>query len=291
MEAYRPAPPPLWKRSLGNPFFHLAVILLLTLMIVYFIRSQQNANMFAAKSSNQAGPLIVERRETPVTDVPMPARNNPEPAPPPQMAMAVNRPPETTADPSKNSRLTARIIYAEVDRNVLENLKQESASTGQYTDFGDFRAGSLNEIGKRILSERGINILQRIEKTFDANSQTQQWFVGHKYEGDIEIGFNSSLSLRPNSDGTLHGELEVIRSLRESRDGMPVKRAYPINSFDISPGSGWMMNLSLPRQFEQDDGQDLSPEGVNRLFRSARFKGGLSELTIFVEIEHRAGTP
>lgn len=289
MSSFRPASPSIGKRLLGSPFFHLSIILLLALLIVYFIRTQPQDFGFSKTPSAKAGPFVIEKHD----DEKPPARGFMPDQPPPTLP-ETNSPTTTVAalmakapepEENKSRSIKAKITYAEVDRNILEALKQESISSGQYSELGDFKAGAIPEIGKKISKEMGIGILQKTEKQFDSANPTQQWFLGHKYEGDFEIGFTTALSLRANEDGTLHGELEILRSLKESREGAPVKRAYPITTFDIPSSSGWMVTMNLPRQIDQDEGEGLAPEGILRLFRSARFRAGTSEFTLFIEFD------
>jgi hypothetical protein len=299
MDAFQPAPPSLGKRLLGNPFFHLAVILSLALLIVYYIRTQPEQFGLEKNNSLKAGPFVLQQKhmrddseENTVPSTLPPATTNPEGTSSTIVSVKSAELENTTvAAPAKIGSLKIKATYAEVDRNTLEALKQESAGSGLYSDMGDFKAGALSDISKKLLKERGITVLQKVEKTFDATAPSQQWFVGKHAENELDLGLTTAISVKQNDDNSYHIELEILRSLKESREAPPIKRAYPINSFDLAPGMGWMITMNLPRQIEQFEPGSLAPDGFLRIFRSAQFKGRMSEFTLFIEFDTPAATP
>ena len=306
MEAYRPAPPPLWKQLLVNPFFLIAITLSIVMGSVVYIRQKQREEIANRAQLIKSGPVIVERgeekpevnmkaaeiRSLPELDANtnanltnMGAKN---------LASATNEnkalndsAKSGVSESKKELHLVMTASYAEVNRQILNSYEEESQSTNQFTDFGEFKAGALNNI-KAHINARGVRVLQKITKPFDSKMTQQQWFVGNKSADDQDVGINSLVILEPaTEDQHVRGEVEILRSFHESNeaDSPVVKKSFPITNFDLPPKWGWMVYLSLPR-VNQEPGSEILTEGLLRLFKMTSFMNNKdTEFTLFLEFD------
>jgi len=288
MEQFKPRPPPLYKRIVFNPVLHVVLVFILIFLVILFLRKHKQEEFAHRLEFLKGGPTIVSR--TP----PRPANAGPNlPLPPAPAAatpvIAAPKPVEaarvdekTTADAPDSFKV--HVYYAEVDHMTMEMLRQESQATGQYTEFGDFKAGALPATRKPT-RERGVRVLDRVEKKFDPRHLSAQWLNGQR-NADAELGLTTLLSLDPPDNSTLRGEVEVLRSFRESLDPAdgPVRRSYPSTSFELSPGMDWMITINLPN-LPQDDSDRPSGDGIMRIFQSPQYKSRQTEFTLFFEFD------
>ena len=306
MEAYRPAPPPLWKQLLVNPFFLIAITLSIVMGSVVYIRQKQREEIANRAQLIRSGPVIVERGEethelslqtAEVRTIPDPdmAAQNAPPSGAKNLASAANENKALTdtngkpsaAEPKKEQRLTMTAYYTEISRGLLNSYEEESQTTNQFTDFGEFKAGALNNISAHI-NARGVRVLQKISKPFDGKTTQQQWFIGNKSADDQDVGINSLVILEPAAeDGHVRGEIEILRSFHETNeaDNPVVKKSYPITNFDLPAKWGWMVFMNLPR-VAQEPGSEILTEGLLRLFKMTSFMNNKdTEFTLFLEFD------
>lgn len=194
---------------------------------------------------------------------------------------------------------TAYIYYAEVPRRALEKIYEESQATGQFNSFGDYTAGILPEVQKRITAPGlKINVLEKSEKVITKN---QQWFTGlHDSELDEDMGLSTFIELS-ETDNVFRGNLEIVRNLREldtdkarglaavdptAAAPTPQKNSYPA-IFEMSPGSGFFISGVLPRKTRIAHEEELSRKGPFEVLRSPAFQNKESEFVIFIEFEKK----
>lgn len=310
MESFRPQKPPLMGRILGSALFQISFVFIIVFVAIFYIRQKQKEELASRVEFLKGGPLIVEKSFTPnagattesstatASEVqptpppPPPAMAPPPPATPPQTAVAgslpqENRALETAPDRAKSTQHTKmRLIYAEVDKTTLDILREEAQASGQYTDFGDFKAGALSAT-RKVTRERGVRVLFREEKDITQQGQPQSWFTGTTGTGgEPLLGFQGVAAIETTARGQIKGEVEVHRLFRESLDpnSPPVSRPYPATSFELNPGMTWMMSLNLPMVPQEEAGK-TETDGVLRIFQSPQFKSGRTEFTLFIEFD------
>lgn len=296
MENFKTAQPPPSKSFFSNGIFQIISLLVLVAGVFYFIRENNRENLANRVQFLKGGPVIATRaipsETTPAATVAATAAAQPsvptEAAPPPPTPP----PPATTISNAmpvlSNEAVKIHVYYAEVDHTTMETLRQESHSTGQFTEFGDFKAGAL-PANRKPTRERGVRILEKIERKLDAQHLTEQWFAGSK-TSEREIGITTMISIDSPAGKALRGEIELVRSFRESEDPsqMPVKRSYPTTSFELNSGMSWMITLNLPQNPQvsaHEEGENNDAEGILRIFQSPQYKSKQTEFTLFIEFD------
>jgi hypothetical protein len=193
----------------------------------------------------------------------------------------------TTVGARKDRAVNAVIYYAEVNRQALEQMAEESQGSGQFTDFGEFKAGPLLDVAKRLERKSGVRVLQKVSRAFDSKHLQQQWFVGTKTTDNNEIGITTLIVLDTSVQGRIRGEIELLKSFPEpSPDGVNLRKtSSPAMNFDIPNKYGMMVHMALPRQIAKDGDEILGPEGIMQIFESTAFKNQSSEFTLFVDFD------
>lgn len=186
--------------------------------------------------------------------------------------------------------VNAVIYYTEVSRQALDQMEEESQGSGQFTDFGEFKAGPVADIAKRLTRQNGVQVLQKVSRAFDARNAQQQWFVGNKTADNQDVGITTLIVLDTSIPGRLRGEIELLKSFPEQVQGDVTlrKSSSPAMNFDIPNKYGMMVHMALPRQIAKDGEDLLGPEGIMRIFESAAFKNQSSEFTLFIDFDTSA---
>jgi hypothetical protein len=293
MENFTPKPKPVGLRILNHPALYAVTAAVLVMGLIFFIRQHQKEEMAARVQFLKGGPVIADRKVQPLTTknfgAQTPAATAAVAAPPPELGAApppLGGPTARALDSAQSDVVTVHILYAEVDHETMEMLRAESQSTQQHTDFGDFRAGAL-PAKIHPSRERGVRVLERIEKHFDSRALSQRWFVGHKIpESEDGLGITTLINMEAFAKGgNFKGEIEIQRNFLEegSSDEAPVRKNYPSTSFELSRGMSWMINLKLPQTPQEDP--TTSSEGLMRIFQSAQYKSKQTEFTVFFEFD------
>ena len=179
------------------------------------------------------------------------------------------------------------VYYTEVPRLALEKLYQESQETGQFNSFGDYTAGILPDVAKRINSP--LLKIRILEKTDKSISKAQQLFTGIQDAeiGEV-IGLNTFIELAEIENNVFRGNLEIIRSWKELNERAPAavqKNSFPA-VFELSPGAGFFMAGVLPRTRVAHE-EELSKQGPFQILKSQSFHNKESEFVIFIEFEKK----
>lgn len=293
IENYKPISPPIFKQIVSNPFLHIFLIFLAVAIVIIFVRKHSQLEMANRVQFLKGGPTVVSRKTTGTNK-----NSNAPPAPPLPASSSNNslsvasaeRPDPTTDDNKKtiNENVGVKIIFAEVDHQTMEILRQESRSTGQFTEFGDFKAGALPNI-KKSLHEKGVRSLHRIEDKFDKDGNNISASVGASLGDGNFLGLTYAITLHRVDPNTISGEIEMLQNFHETSDlsEAPVKRTYPSTTFELSAGQGWMITLNLPT-VPQEDSDNASSNGIMRIFQSPQYKSKQTEFTLFFEFDKPA---
>lgn len=179
------------------------------------------------------------------------------------------------------------VYYAEVPRAALEKLYQESQETGQFNSFGDYTAGILPDVAKRIASP--LLKIRVLEKTDKSISKAQQVFTGIQ-DSDVGemIGLNTFIELAEMENNIFRGNIEIVRSWKDYSERAPAaiqKNSYPA-VFELNPGAGFFMAGVLPRTRSAHE-EELSKQGPFQILKSQSFHNKESEFVIFIEFEKK----
>ncbi len=323
MEAFKPSQTPVSKKILFSPILHVTLILLFVVVAIYFIRQRQREELRARVEFLKGGPLLVERAPK-VQD--SAATPNAAPAPSAPPASDTNNAPATaaatnvsatagaisagTAQPisgaqpasetaglragtqalnnaNRTTPSRAVIIYAEIDRRVLNTWMNELRAAGQLRSFDSVTMGPLPQISQK-LKNPGIKILQQMELSLLTQSSPYEWFAGtHRTnDNENEMGFFSSLVMGDSKDGLIHGEVEVQRAFRDPND--PAKAMERISfggPFEMPMGSGFVMRGLLPSKYASELSEDNNSDPLLSVFKSRAFRTEETEFTLILDFD------
>ena len=174
------------------------------------------------------------------------------------------------------------IVYAEVQRGELQRIFEASQTTGQFMSFGDYAAGILPNVERKVVpSNLNIKILHREEKVLDSRAPLR-WFFG---KGDAGLGF----FIEPTEldANVFRGNLEIRRSwpeLNASQAPEIVRKSFPA-IFEVASGAGFFVSGVLPRKTPLENDNEFTSIDVYKILRSPAFQKGDSEFVIFIEFD------
>lgn len=304
MTAFKPPRQSAFKRYATDPLMYLIIALLVIGVSITTLYKKDKTDLaqrvrFLKGSLQIASTNGAKTEATAQPEAPQAvAAAESAPAPTASLAAAAPATPATTAAVASGTT-TAYIYYAEVPRRALERLFEESQATGQFNSFGDYTAGILPDVQKRITAEGlKIRILEKSEKTIAKN---QQWFTGmHDAEADEDMGLSTFIELSETDNNVFRGNLEIVRNLREMDSDKrnlaavdasatapaPQKNSYPA-IFEMGPGSGFFISGVLPRKTRIAHEEELTRKGPFEILRSPAFQNKETEFVIFIEFEKK----
>lgn len=208
------------------------------------------------------------------------------PTPSPSASTKENSKDNKTATNNKSPKI--QVIYAEINKNLLQSFFEESQLTGQFMSFKDYSAGILPDIAKKISSANGIKILQKQEYNIQIGKNLQ-WFYGLKdrVDPELEIGMSTFIELSEGEDSTYRGNLQIQRSWREP--GPPInpnmiqKKSFPA-MFEINATSGFFISGIMPLKSNLENDDELTAIDIYKILKSEEFVRGETDFIIFVEL-------
>ncbi|MGZ5278768.1 MAG: hypothetical protein ACXWC9_02425 [Pseudobdellovibrionaceae bacterium] len=322
MENFKPVETPFWKKIMLSPFLHVGLIFVLVFVTIFFIRQRQKDELRARVEYLKGGPVLVERsrqneqpatpeadsgqatalnetdsanstnsaKSTTLANPEIPAPNAPAPSPVGSATSeaaglrAANQG-QSTANRTAPNR--AVIIYAEVDRGILNTWVNELRTSGQLRSFDSVTMGPLPQITQK-MKNPGVKILQQLELSLVNQSSPYEWFVGTHRGTDLdnEMGFFSSLTLSESKDALIRGEVEVQRAFRDPNDpGKVMERISFGGPFEMPMGSGFVMRGLLPGKYATDLGEDSNSDPFLSIFKSRGFRTEETEFTLIIDFD------
>lgn len=307
MENFKPASPSTFKKIFGNPLVQLSLLVVVAggIGISLFQQSRRDvaSQRVASPSSLQvasSGASTFEAQPSDSTAIAsteaQPESSDAAPTPTAQAAAATEDGTTDTAETAstENSNTTANkaaaktgspklvIYYAEVLRPELQRLFEASQNTGQFMSFGDYAAGILPQVERKVVpSNLNIKVLRREEKVLD-NPGPLRWFYGR---GEAGLGiFIEPTDLEANN---FRGNIEVRRNwieLNANQASEIVRKAFPA-IFEVAQGTGFFISGVVPRKTPLDNDNEFTSIDVYRILRSPAFQKGDSEFVIFIEFD------
>jgi len=309
MIAFKPPRQSAFKRYAKDPLMYLMIALIAIGISITSLYKKDKTDLAArvkflkgtlqiASTKGQEGKkeFAAEQAAPPP---PVSAQVGAPAAPAASIAAAATAPPAPPTAAVASGTVTAYVYYAEVPRRALERLFEESQATGQFNSFGDYTAGILPEVEKRITAE-GLKI-RVLEKSVKVIAKNQQWFSGiHDSEFDEDLGLSTFIELAEHENNVFRGNLEIVRSLREIDDKTrnmatvdpsaaapgPQKNSYPA-IFEMGAGSGFFISGVLPRKTRIAHEEELTRRGPFEILRSPAFQNKESEFVIFIEFDKK----
>jgi hypothetical protein len=182
----------------------------------------------------------------------------------------------------------ALVVYAEVDRTLLNVWLDEMRTSGQYRSFDDVSMGVLNQEFSKLKSSPGFKILQQTEHILKGSPANFDWFAGtHKTQNlDNEMGFFSALAISEIKEGQVRGEFEIQRAFRDPADPTKTMERVSFGSgFELAPGSVYLIRGLLPRKFLTNLTPDNQSDPFLSIFNSRNFENGQTEFTLILDFD------
>lgn len=325
MENYRPPQPSFAKKIFGNPALQVGAVLAIAAVVGLGVYQRHRSDLEDRVSYLKNGPQIARgvsspageheaAEEAPLAEAPTaaafaagettaPAAAEGEVTAQASSATGTGEGTAKTADakagdakkaatPAKTGETIVRVFFAEVAVPALEQIFEESAATGQFNRMGDFIAGIIPDLGKKISpSNRDIKILYREQKTIEPG-RPLMFFQGiHGGEPDFETGLSYYIELTESDANTFRGNVEIIRSWRELQSppgpgatALVTKKTFPA-VFELGRGSGFFMSGLLPRTSNVDNADELTSVSPFQILRSNSFRASASEAVLFIEFD------
>ena len=174
------------------------------------------------------------------------------------------------------------IYYAEVSRNEIQNLFEQSQTTGQFMSFGDYTAGIIPALEKRITpSNLNIKVLHREERSIEAKTPLRLSY------GRGNAGLEVFIEPTELDAQSFRGNMEVRRNWTElgaNQAPEPSRKAFPA-SIELTSAAGFFISGILPRKTPVDNDNEITNINVFRILRSPAFQRGDSEFVIFIDFD------
>ena len=311
MEFFIPKKPPAMKQFYSSAWFQMALIFCIVFSATFYIRKKQREDLQSRVEYLKSGPTIVEKQGLQTEAASNSQMAASEPASTPSgstttaapVAMTGGR--EAFSNPSagsaisqtlsarstgagytdaaeKTKPLKLKVLYAELDQATLNFLKEESMKTGQFTQFDGFM-GAITDLNKK-LSTRNIKTLQKMERKIEPGRTNIQWYIDNKSNDENQyMGLAHAVTFSESGD-TIKGEIEIMRSFRETNDSGIIKKSFQSN-FELTKNQGFMLVGVLPHRVFLSEEDFLGTEDLFKIFQSPDFKASKTEFTLFFSFE------
>ena len=292
MENYTPEAPSVLQKLISNPLVYIFFGFLFIIAAIFLVKQNKKedfVNQF--KNFKNSGSFTSYIVSTPTS-----TEFNHSSHIKTETTVKAEKAPDSSSNSVEASKVPAseminlHLLAAEVDHQTMENLRQESRSTGQFTEFGDFKAGAL-ATNRKATTERGVRVLYKTDEKLDHDHMVVSSNIGQNRSDGTMLGISYTVSLNHIEANSIRGEIEVLQNFHESSDPNepPVQRSYPSTTFELTPGQSWMVTLTLPTA-PQEESDSSSADGIMRIFQSPQYKSKQTEFTLFFEFDRSAGT-
>lgn len=293
METYKPAAPSFFKRFFGSPLVQLSLLLFIATVTGLFIFKQgqrqvtgQRSNPRSSVQINTSSTSRLPPTNANVDDSEEAASQSIEENGAAEATHNLNTTtsptPTNPSPPPTKSGPKLIIYYTEVTKNALQRIFEDSQSTGQFMSFGDYTAGILPGVERRVTpSNVSIKILHREERSIDKDHPVR-WFYGKG-----ETGLETLIEPIELDRDSFRANLEIRRSwveLGPNQNMEPTRKSFPA-IFEVGTGTGFFMSGVIPRKTPLDQENELTAMDVYKILRSPSFQKGESEFVIFIEFE------
>lgn len=317
MENFRPPQPSFAKRILTNPALQISLVLVIAGAVGLSIYERRQSDLQERVSYLKGGTQVVRSLSSPAsnaadetTDDSVPSEfltdaSTAEPleasdaapvevadisaksaAPPPAAGTPGAATDKGATPPAPAGSTVVRLVFAELSFSMRNQIYEESAATGQYNPFGDYVAGIIPDVARKLsLSNREIKILHREQRNIEAQKPLQFFQGLNGGNPETEIGFGYYLELTEVDANTFRGNIEVSRSWRTPGQGGPGpldKQTFPA-VFELTRGTGFFMSGMMPRASLMENDNDLVARKPFEILRSNDFRSGNSEYFLFLE--------
>ncbi|MBC7743198.1 MAG: hypothetical protein H7061_13445 [Bdellovibrionaceae bacterium] len=301
MQAFKPKEQPFLKKLLQSGLFQIVLLVLTAILIGQYIIRNDRTPLWSNKitrtngASRVAAPPPISNSPNSATIINgnstgslsqdlSPAKKsdladlkNQEIAVPKSesalIAAGTNRVASANA-PSANENVstTFKITYAEIKREVLAQLINESESQGLFQNLQDYSAGIISDF--RSHSNLNMTVLHSDQKRIQLGQRAASFASA---SGDRSASLNTVIELRGNDNGTVRGRIAIERLLSQNSGRFPAE-------FDLPRGAAFLMvGVLKPMQ--------MSEKVINtppfQVYKSHDFMTQKTEFVIIIEPDYK----
>lgn len=208
-------------------------------------------------------------------------------APPANGAVA---PASTTSLATGGDRIIFRLTAVEASSRYLQQvLFPDSRQTGQINNIGDYVAGLIPDLPRRLAGNNpDLKVLLKEERPIEVG-RALQFFQGLR-AGDAlnEIGFTYHILLTQADSDNYRAQIEIVRSAKiGGGPGSPPalqKTPFPAD-FDLNEGAAFFMSGLMMRGGPAENDNELAAVRPFQILRSSAFRTQASEYIVFIEFD------
>lgn len=172
---------------------------------------------------------------------------------------------------SQALRGEAVVHFLEMDLQQFELLRPELSASGQFVDFGDFRAAAILDANQFLRAHPAFG--RTPGQIYQKGKSDLKWFAGDSFQFLIRLD--------PAMLGNLKAELKINRIFRESSE----LRALPTSNFELPAGAGILILLQLQSLLSPQDLQASVKQGPLAILNFPRFRSRQTDLAFFFEFQ------
>lgn len=145
-----------------------------------------------------------------------------EPPGPPQGAFIASG--SNSKRPKATVPFRVKVIYAEISQRSLEILIDESGKLGQFNNFGDYSAGIIPQADKRLSAIKKDMTILRTDSDPIELGKPLNWTLNYRVSDrepaatTSDLSYSTYVNLEDFEGQTFRGNLEIVRSHKESSD-------------------------------------------------------------------------
>ncbi|MEI7972912.1 MAG: hypothetical protein WCH11_00940 [Bdellovibrio sp.] len=187
-----------------------------------------------------------------------------------QMEFASRQAPAPNAASSNQAlRGEAVVHFLEMDLQQFEILRPELSASGQFVDFGDFRAAAILDAGQFLRAHAAFG--RTPGQIYQKGKSDLKWLAGDSFQLFVRLD--------PALMGNLKAELKINRIFRESSELRPL----PTSNFELSIGAGVLILIQLRSFLSPQDLQTGAKQGPLAILNFPRFRSRQTDLAFFFE--------
>lgn len=200
--------------------------------------------------------------------------------------------PGATTTPTTGERIVFRLTAMEVSSRYLQQvLYPDSRQTGQFNNIGDYVAGLIPDLGRRMAGNNpDLKLLLKEERAIEVG-RALNFFQGLRAGDPLnELGFTYHILLNQADRDNYRAQIEIVRSAKlPGSPGTPAvlqKTPFPAD-FDLTEGSAFFMVGLMARGTPPESENELVAIRPFQILRSSAFRSQASEYVIFIEFDRQ----
>lgn len=187
-------------------------------------------------------------------------------------------------------RIVFRLTAVEASSRYLQQvLFPDSRQTGQINNIGDYVAGLIPDLSRRLSGNNpDLKVLLKEERPIEVG-RALQFFQGLR-QGDAlnEVGFTYHILLTQAEADNYRAQIEIVRSAKiGGGPGSPPalqKTPFPAD-FDLNEGAAFFMAGLMMRGAPTESENELVGVRPFQILRSSAYRSQASEYIVFIEFD------